>query len=163
MDIGLLTTLPQREYVSGIAEMIKHGLVYDAAYFDWLEQNMPSLLRREESTLAEAIRRSCNVKTALVAADDRDEVGLRALLNLGHTFGHALETLTNYTCLLHGEAVSIGIRLAAELSHKLGYIDSLLFDRVLRLLEAASLPTSVARDVIDRYCITPERVCEAML
>src|SRR5690606_38950481 len=118
-DTDTLRTLPPRELSAGLAEVIKYGLILDAALFEWLEQNVERLVALEPDALAFAIRRSCEIKAAVVAADERER-GNRALLNLGHTFGHALESVTRYERWLHGEAVAIGMRLAARTSAALG-------------------------------------------
>lgn len=139
-DMALLDTLPQREVAAGIAEIIKYGLLGDAAFFSWLEANMPALLRRDRDALAYAVKRSCEMKAEIVAADEK-ELGVRALLNLGHTFGHAIETGVGYGSWLHGEAVAVGMLLAAETSHLLGELPAEAVTRIAALLEAAQLPT----------------------
>src|SRR3546814_4271283 len=115
-----LTSLPQRERLAGIAEIIKYGRLGDAGFFAWLEQNLEALLALDEAALRYAIRRSCEMKAAIVAQDERESqaggAGPRALLNLGHTFAHAIETHTNYTEWLHGEAVAVGLCMAADMS-----------------------------------------------
>jgi 3-dehydroquinate synthase len=120
-DTAVVETLAQRDYRAGLAEVVKYGVVRDAAFFDWLEQHTPELIRRDPDSLATAIRRSCEIKAEVVAADER-EAGLRAILNFGHTFGHAIETLTGYQRLLHGEAVAIGMVMAADLSVRQGLL-----------------------------------------
>lgn len=139
-DMALLDTLPQREVAAGIAEIIKYGLLGDAAFFSWLEANMPALLRRDRDALAYAVKRSCEMKAEIVAADEK-ELGVRALLNLGHTFGHAIETGVGYGSWLHGEAVAVGMLLAAETSYLLGELPAEAVTRIAALLEAAQLPT----------------------
>lgn len=139
-DMALLDTLPQREVAAGIAEIIKYGLLGDAAFFSWLETNMPALLRRDRDALAYAVKRSCEMKAEIVAADEK-ELGVRALLNLGHTFGHAIETGVGYGSWLHGEAVAVGMLLAAETSYLLGELPAEAVTRIAALLEAAQLPT----------------------
>jgi 3-dehydroquinate synthase len=138
-DTATLNTLPDRELSSGLAEVIKYGLIRDLAFFEWLEQNMAKLLVREPAALAYAIRRSCENKAEVVAADER-EGGIRAWLNLGHTFGHAIESGMGYGVWLHGEAVAAGTMLAADLSRRLGWIDEAEVERVRKLFEAANLP-----------------------
>ncbi len=139
-DLDLLHTLPERELRAGVAEVIKYGLINDAAFFGWLEEHLDALLAREPATLARVIETSCRNKAAVVAADER-EAGQRALLNLGHTFGHALETATGYRELLHGEAVAIGLCMAAWMSVEEGRAAAECFARTERLVARAGLPT----------------------
>jgi len=139
IDSATLQTLPDRELKAGLAEVIKYGLIGDPEFFVWLEQNVQHLLAREPAALAYAIERSCADKAALVAADER-EAGQRALLNLGHTFGHAIETGMGYGEWLHGEAVGAGICMAAAMSAHLGWLDEQQLDRVKRLIAVAGLP-----------------------
>lgn len=139
IDTNVLATLPERELAAGLAEVIKYGCIHDAAFFAWLEANMPALLEREPQALAHAIHRSCETKAAVVAADER-EGGLRAILNFGHTFGHAIETHTGYGRWLHGEAVAAGMVLAADLSARLGTLRPIDAARVRALMAAAGLP-----------------------
>ncbi len=138
-DTDTLNTLDERQLAAGIAEVIKYGLINDLEFLAWLESNMPALLARESGALAYAIERSCADKAAVVAADER-EGGVRALLNLGHTFGHAIETGMGYGEWLHGEAVAAGMVLAAELSRDLGWIDDAAVERCRALIAAAGLP-----------------------
>ena len=144
-DITTLQTLPKRELSAGLAEVIKYGAVIDAAFFDWLEENIGKLMTRDSAALAYAIQRSCEIKADVVRQDER-EGGLRAILNFGHTFGHAIESGLGYGVWLHGEAVGCGMIMAANLSHRLGYIDAVARDRVNALIQAAGLPT-VAPDL----------------
>jgi 3-dehydroquinate synthase len=139
-DTATLDTLPDRELSAGLAEVIKYGLIRDPTFFNWLEANMGALLAREERALAYAIERSCQNKAEVVAADEL-EGGQRALLNLGHTFGHAIETGVGYGEWLHGEAVAAGMCMAADLSHRLGWLDDESVARILRVVESARLPT----------------------
>jgi len=139
-DTDCLKTLPAREFAAGLAEVIKYGLLGDAPFFDWLEQNMDALLQHGDKFLAEAIRRSCANKARIVALDER-ESGPRALLNLGHSFGHAIETTLGYGVWLHGEAVAAGICMAADLSRRLGWLTPTEQNRIVRLMERAGLPT----------------------
>jgi 3-dehydroquinate synthase len=118
-DPATLNTLPERELRAGLAEVVKYGLIRDPAFFMWLEEHADDLLARDPAVLTHAIRRSCEIKAEVVAVDER-ELGLRAILNLGHTFGHAIETATGYGTWLHGEAVAAGMVLAADLSQRLG-------------------------------------------
>jgi 3-dehydroquinate synthase len=122
--------------------VIKHALIADAAFFDWLEAQLPALLRREPAPLAEAIERSCAIKARVVAADEREEKGQRALLNLGHTFGHAIETATGFQEWLHGEAVAAGMVLAARFSRRLRLLDAASQERIVALLTRAGLPVA---------------------
>lgn len=149
-DYGTLATLPDRELAAGIAEVIKYGLIRDRAFFEWLEANMDRLTAREPAALALAIRRSCEAKAEVVSADER-EAGARALLNLGHTFGHAIEAGLGYGAWLHGEAVAAGTMLAADLSCRLGLLDDRDVERLRRLYQGAGLPV-VAPDLgAERY------------
>ncbi|MGD8999206.1 MAG: 3-dehydroquinate synthase [Granulosicoccaceae bacterium] len=138
-DTDTLNTLPERELSAGLAEIIKYGLINDAEFFAWLEQNMDALMARDPEALAFAIERSCADKAAIVAADER-EAGQRALLNLGHTFGHAIETGMGYGNWLHGEAVGCGMHMAAEMSARLGWLGNTEVARIATLLERAGLP-----------------------
>lgn len=142
IDTVTLQTLPRRELAAGLAEVVKYGLICDAGFYQWLEQAMPRLLAREESALAEAIERSCALKASVVAADER-EGGLRAILNLGHTFGHAIETAQGYGSWLHGEAVAVGMLLALRLSVQRGWLEPAEIGRLERLLLAAGLPLEI--------------------
>ncbi len=137
-DIDTLATLPERELAAGLAEVIKYGLIGDRPFLDWLRGGMGALRARDPVALAEAVRRSCADKARVVAADEREQ-GLRALLNFGHTFGHAIETATGYSRLLHGEAVAIGMAMASELSARLGWITPEDVATVRELLLAAGL------------------------
>ncbi len=138
-DTSTLRTLPERELRAGLAEVIKYGLISDAAFLSWLEANLDALLRRDPQALERAIRRSCEIKAQIVSQDEREH-GLRAVLNLGHTFGHAIEAATGYEKWLHGEAVGAGMLIAATLSARLGWLDSADVVRVRTLLERAGLP-----------------------
>jgi 3-dehydroquinate synthase len=138
-DTDTLATLPPRELRAGLAEVIKAALVADRDFLHWIEANLESLLALEPDALAHAIRRSCQIKAAIVAEDEREH-GRRALLNLGHTFGHAIETAAGYGEWLHGEAVAAGLVLAADLSRRLGWIDAADVARLTSLLARAGLP-----------------------
>ena len=144
--MACLDTLPDRELASGISEVVKYGLIRDAPFFEWLEGNMEALLGRDAAAFAHAIERSCVNKAEVVAADER-EGGVRATLNLGHTFGHAIETATGYGSWLHGEAVSAGMVMAAWMSARLGWIDAGLRDRTLALLERCGTPVAPPGDM----------------
>jgi 3-dehydroquinate synthase len=140
-DTDTLKTLPERELRSGLAEVIKHGLIRDAAFFAWLEANIERLLSRDAEALAHAVLRSVEIKAEIVAQDER-ESGLRRVLNFGHTFGHAIETGLGYGAWLHGEAVAAGMVMAADLSRQLGYLSDADTGRVGALLQRAGLPTA---------------------
>jgi 3-dehydroquinate synthase len=140
-DTGTLRTLPHRELRAGLAEVIKYGLIRDADFFNWLEANLDALMNRDDAALAYAIARSCRNKAEVVAADER-ESGDRALLNLGHTFGHAIETGLGYGVWLHGEAVAAGMVMAADLSHRLGWLSRGDVTRIRTLLKRAGLPAA---------------------
>jgi len=140
-DTDTLNTLDDRQLSAGLAEVIKYGLINDPDFFSWLEQNMADLLTRDPTALIHAIEQSCRDKADIVAADER-ESGVRALLNLGHTFGHAIETGTGYGTWLHGEAVGCGMLMAAELSHQHGWITQLELDRTRSIIEQAKLPVT---------------------
>lgn len=149
-DTDTLNTLPDRELSAGLAEVIKYGLIRDLPFFVWLEQAMPRLVARDPATLSEAIYRSCRNKAEVVAADER-EIGERALLNLGHTFGHAIENGMGYGIWLHGEAVAAGTLLAADLSRRLGWLSDADVSRTAGIHRAANLPI-VAPDLgVERY------------
>ena len=138
-DTATLVTLPARELRAGLAEVLKYGLIADAPFLDWIEANLDALLALEPAALAHAIRRSCEIKAAIVAEDEREH-GRRALLNLGHTFGHAIETATGYGEWLHGEAVGVGMLVAADFSRRLGWLEPVDVDRLRGLLRRAGLP-----------------------
>ncbi len=141
-DTKTLLTLPDRELSAGLAEVIKYGIIRDLPFFEWLEKNMPNLLARQSDALAFAIERCCRNKAEVVAADEFETAkdGGRALLNLGHTFGHAIETAAGYGVWLHGEAVAAGTMMAAVLSRQLGWLSSEHLSRIRDLLIAAKLP-----------------------
>ena len=141
-DSATLSTLPDREFRSGIAEVIKYGLIWDDAFFSWLEENMNKLVARDLTVLNKAICRSCEIKAEIVAADEF-ESGVRSLLNLGHTFGHAIENAMGYGQWLHGEAVAAGTLVAAELSKRKGLIKETEIVRIKRLFQLADLPVSL--------------------
>jgi 3-dehydroquinate synthase len=138
-DIDLLASLPDRELRSGLAEVIKYGLLGDPGFFDWIEAQVDALCSREPPALERAIFRSCQIKADIVSRDEREH-GERALLNLGHTFAHAIESATGYVEWLHGEAVAVGLLMASDLSHRLGYVDASVVVRVRDLLLRAGLP-----------------------
>ncbi|HUO81266.1 MAG TPA: 3-dehydroquinate synthase [Gammaproteobacteria bacterium] len=138
-DTDTLATLDLRELRAGLAEVIKHGVILDPVFFAWLEDNVGRLLGRDPDALAHAIRRSCEIKAAVVAGDER-ELGRRALLNLGHSFGHAIESVSGFGEWLHGEAVAAGIAMAARMSRAMGLLDDAGCERIIALLSAAGLP-----------------------
>jgi 3-dehydroquinate synthase len=140
-DTDLLSTLPDRELSAGLAEVVKYGLICDAAFFGWIEANLDALRSREPGALAYAIRRSCEIKARIVGADEREH-GERALLNFGHTFGHAIEAATGYVEWLHGEAVGTGLLIAADMSQRLGRLDGAVVARLRALLVRAHLPVT---------------------
>lgn len=144
-DTLTLNTLQPRELSAGLAEVIKHGAIIDPGFFDWIETNIGKLMAHDAKALAHAIKRSCEIKAEVVRQDER-EGGLRAILNFGHTFGHAIEAGLGYGSWLHGEAVGCGMVMAAELSQRLGYVDAAAKARIAALVQAAGLPT-VAPDL----------------
>jgi 3-dehydroquinate synthase len=153
-DMDTLATLPPDELRAGLAEVIKHGAIRDAAFFEWLEANLDALLGLDRNALAYAVKRSVEIKAAVVALDER-ETGPRALLNFGHTFGHAIEAGLGFGAWLHGQAVAAGMVMAADLSARLGSIDRAVADRLRRLVERAGLPVAGP-------ALGPERYLELM-
>lgn len=149
-DIDTLATLPAREFSAGVAEVIKYGLIRDADFFAWLETNMHLLMNLDEQVLSYAIFRSCQNKAEVVAADEH-EAGERALLNLGHTFGHAIENAMGYGVWLHGEAVAAGTMLAADLSQRLGWINQQDMGRISAIFKAAKLPLIPPKLTVENY------------
>lgn len=149
IDTDVLSTLPERELSAGMAEVIKYGLIYDEPFLTWLEANMKVLMARDAELLAYAIYRSCEIKAEVVAKDER-EGGLRAILNLGHTYGHAIEKIQGYGEWLHGEAVGAGMVMACELSKRMGWIGQADVERAIAVIAAAGLPiappTSMTKD-----------------
>lgn len=148
-DLATLDTLPAREFSAGLAEVVKYGPIADMDFMAWLEENMDALLARDRAALAYAVRRSCEVKAWVVGQDER-ESGLRAILNFGHTFGHAIEAGMGYGVWLHGEGVAAGMVMAAELSRRLGLVDDAFVQRLIRLIARAGLPVKgPVIDVVD--------------
>jgi len=139
-DLGSLKTLPPRELSAGLAEVIKYGPIYDMGFLDWIESHIEDLLARDPQALAHAVQRSCQIKAEVVGQDERD-TGLRAILNFGHTFGHAIEAGLGYGQWLHGEAVGCGMVMAATLSERLGWVDADFVARLRRLVDRAGLPS----------------------
>jgi 3-dehydroquinate synthase len=150
IDTAVLGTLGEREYRSGLAEVVKYGMILDADFFAYLEGHVDALNRRDHDSLRHVILRSCELKAQVVAADEREETGQRAVLNYGHTFAHALEALTDYDSLLHGEAVAIGMSCAARLAQRLGRIGEDLTHRQDKLLTALGLPTTLPDVDLDK-------------
>jgi 3-dehydroquinate synthase len=153
-DAATLSTLPVRELRAGLAEVIKYGLLGDAVFFEWLEAHMDELLAADPTALSYVIQRSCAIKAEIVGRDEREQ-GDRALLNLGHTFGHAVESATHYTKWLHGEAIGAGLLMAAAMSHECGMVEASEVERLRRLLERAELPVRIEG-------VTPEVALEHM-
>lgn len=149
-DIDTLKTLPTREFSAGVAEVIKYGLIRDADFFDWLETNMEKLMALDEAVLSYAIYRSCQNKAEVVARDEHEN-GERALLNLGHTFGHAIENAMGYGVWLHGEAVAAGTMLAADLSKRMGWLTSQDVQRIHAIFSAANLPLNAPKLGVEKY------------
>jgi len=155
-DINTLRTLPARELSAGLAEVIKYGVIADRQLFTWLQNNMSSLLALESNAIAYAVEQSCRCKADIVSSDEQEKSGRRALLNLGHTFGHAIETGLGYGVWLHGEAVGCGMVLAAQFSQRLGWIDENDVDQITQLISSARLPTQLPQT------LTPDRMIELM-
>ena len=156
-DIGTLSTLPDREFVSGLAEVVKYGVILDAEFFAWLEDHAAAILAREPAAVGHAVERSAALKARVVEQDERETTGLRAALNYGHTFAHAYETAAGYGVLLHGEAVAIGMARAARLAERCGRISCDLVARQDRLLEQFRLPVAAPESLRDA-----ERLIEIM-
>ncbi len=149
-DLDVLDTLPQRELLAGLAEVIKYGPIADADFLSWLEANLDALLARDRAALTHAIQRSCEIKAWVVGQDEK-ESGLRAILNYGHTFGHAIEAGMGYGEWLHGEAVGCGMVMATDLSTRMGLIDHSTFERIYRLIKRTGLPVVGPNLGADRY------------
>jgi 3-dehydroquinate synthase len=143
IDTAVLNTLPQREYRAGLAEVVKYGVILDEEFFAWLEAQVDAINRRDAAALRHIVARSCRLKADVVEQDEREETGLRAVLNYGHTFCHAFEALTAYEQLLHGEAVAMGMHCAARLAQRLGRVDAAFVERQQRLLESLGLSLTV--------------------
>ncbi|HEX7326931.1 MAG TPA: 3-dehydroquinate synthase family protein, partial [Casimicrobiaceae bacterium] len=150
IDVDCLATLPDRELRAGLAEVIKYGAIRDAVFFEWLERNLKSLLARDTESLMHAIRRSCEIKAEIVAADER-ESGVRALLNFGHTFGHAIEAAEGYGNWLHGEAVAAGMIIAAKLSVDRCGLHAADAARLAAVIAAAGLPVAPPSISLERW------------
>ena len=156
IDTATLETLNQREYASGLGEVVKYGVILDAGLFDYLEANAARLVRRDHEVLRHVVARCCRLKADVVEQDEYEQSGLRAVLNYGHTFGHAIETLTGYGSLLHGEAVAIGMACASRLAERLGRVDAAFTARQVKLLSALGLPTKLPQ-------LDPEQVLRTMM
>ncbi|GFO63894.1 3-dehydroquinate synthase [Geomonas paludis] len=150
IDVMTLDTLPEREFRAGLGEIVKYGAVLDGDFFRFLESNVEALLARDKGALIEAVARSCSIKAKVVAVDER-EGGVRAVLNYGHTLGHAVETLTGYTTYLHGEAVAIGMVQAAKISQQFGYCSQADRDRIEALIAALGLPAELPAFPSEKY------------
>ncbi|GAA4358463.1 3-dehydroquinate synthase [Kangiella marina] len=157
-DINTLTTLPDREFKAGIAEIVKAAILYDVTFFEWLETNVSKILSHDEEILVTMIERSCAIKAEIVSLDEK-ETGVRAWLNLGHTFGHAIERSLGYGELLHGEAVAVGIAMAAEYAVKMFGLPSEDSVRIVRLIESFGLPINIQSE---QYHINATILAEAM-
>lgn len=145
VDTATLATLPAKEYRAGLAEVVKYGMILDAEFFQYLETNAAALIERKDDALVPAIARCCRLKADVVEKDEREETGLRAVLNYGHTFAHAFESLTGYGELLHGEAVSMGMMCAARLAERLGQVDAAFVARQQALLDVLGLPSKAPK------------------
>jgi 3-dehydroquinate synthase len=149
-DLDVLSTLPDRELKAGLAEVIKHGLIRDVQFFEWLEANIEKLLARDSTALEHAVVRCCEIKAGIVAMDEREE-NERAWLNFGHTFGHAIESGLGFGTWLHGEAIAAGMMIAAELSQRLGKLVAADVERIERLLIRSGLPVRGPKFPFSRY------------
>jgi 3-dehydroquinate synthase len=150
IDVRTLETLPQRDYIAGLAEVIKYGMIYDGDFFAWLENNIDALLNKDQVALIEAITRSCQIKAHIVEKDET-EASVRAILNFGHTFGHAVEQLSGYGTVLHGEAVAIGMVVAAKLSNSMDLCTEQDVDRLIELLKRCGLPVVPPQFALQQY------------
>jgi len=156
IDTKSLHTLPAREFAAGMAEVIKYGLIYDTELFSFIEQNVEKLQQLDEASLQHIIYRCCEIK-ALIVAQDEKENGLRALLNLGHTFAHAIEAQMGYGAWLHGEAVATGMVLAAKLAHTRGDLSQSEVSRIIALLKLYELPTEIPNEMTSEQFLTHMR------
>ncbi|MEJ2041997.1 MAG: 3-dehydroquinate synthase [Reinekea sp.] len=153
IDPSTLESLPQKELIAGFAEVIKHGAIYDIEYFSYLEQHIDAIFALDKEIIVEAILRSCQIKASVVAQDETEQ-GLRAILNFGHTFGHAVETTLGYGKWLHGEAIGLGLVMAADLSARLSLISEENANRIARLVEKSGLPVRVPESMTEQDFIT---------
>ena len=163
VDTEVLATLPERELAAGLAEVVKYGVILDAEFFAWLEENADAVLAKEPAAVRHVVTRSCRLKADVVERDEFERTGLRACLNYGHTFGHAYEALLGYGTLLHGEAVAVGMRHAARLAERLGMVDAEFISRQDALLDRFGLPAALpkalsANDVIGRMRVDKKSV-----
>lgn len=142
IDVNTLDTLSEREFLSGIAEVIKYGIIWDGEFFDLLEKNREKVLKRDKKVLTKIIKRSCEIKSEVVSKDER-ESSLRSILNYGHSIGHAIETTTGYSLFLHGEAISIGMVYEAKISHMLGFLSKESFERIRNIFKEYGLPVDM--------------------
>ncbi|MFT5391514.1 MAG: 3-dehydroquinate synthase [Gammaproteobacteria bacterium] len=154
-DVGTLSTLSDREFLAGLAEVIKYGVMWDGEFFEWLEKNLDALIARSPTVLSQAVKRSCEIKAEVVQADERED-NIRALLNLGHTFGHAIETGVGYGTWLHGEAVAAGMCMAADTATRIDWMRGQDKGRVEALIARAGLPTRAPLD------LSPETMLDLM-
>ncbi|MGI8978057.1 MAG: 3-dehydroquinate synthase [Pirellulaceae bacterium] len=157
IDLAVLDTLPAREYRSGLAEVVKYGVILDEEFFKYLETHVAEIIARDTATLLHLVRRSCELKAQVVATDEHEETGLRAVLNYGHTFCHAIETVSGYGTYLHGEAVAIGMVRASRLAELVGRIHADLTARQMKLLSSLGLPTSVSGLDVDALMTAMQR------
>ncbi|MGI9454997.1 MAG: 3-dehydroquinate synthase family protein, partial [Aeoliella sp.] len=141
IDVDVLSTLPDREFAAGMAEVVKYGVILDEQFFAYLETNLAAINARDEKVLTQIVERSCRLKADVVEADELEQSGRRAILNYGHTFGHAFEAATHYGELLHGEAIAIGMVCASRLAEQMGRVDSECTDRQIALFRGLGLPT----------------------
>lgn len=160
IDLRSLDSLPEREFKSGLAEVVKYGVIMDPDFFDWLEANAKAILDRDVQALEYLVGRCCELKAQVVSADEHETTGLRAILNYGHTFGHAIEALAKYGTYLHGEAISIGMTMAGRLAAELQRWTPQEFQRQTQLLEAFGLPTQLSKS---HAPIAPESMVQAMM
>ncbi|RJQ33109.1 MAG: 3-dehydroquinate synthase [Actinobacteria bacterium] len=160
-DVLSLKSLPEKEYVSGLAEVIKYSFIADNQFLEYLDENIGKLVDKAEDVLIEIVKRCCLIKAKIVEADERDQ-GLRAVLNLGHTVGHALESLSQYHKYLHGEAIAVGLLASAHISQLKGYIDKSLVEKTKNLLERANLPTKIegisVNDIIQKMALDKKAI-----
>lgn len=150
IDTDVLSTLPDREYIAGLAETIKYGFIYDKEFFEWCENNIDNLLERQANAIVSAVKKSCEIKAKIVAKDEK-ESGVRAILNFGHTFAHAIEAATEYKQYLHGEAVAIGMLMASKLSLALGEISEQELGRAQRLIDCLAIKTDLNHSPEELY------------
>jgi len=166
IDVDTLKTLPEREYKAGLAEVLKYGFIKDAKFLQWLMDHQKQITERDPKALIQIIKRSCEIKAEIVSADEHEQ-GVRALLNFGHTFGHALEAATEYKEWLHGEAVAMGMVAASLLSQKLGLIDRATYEKVVNTLQAFGLPISqnqrISAEILKDYLLQDKKILAGTL